>query len=112
MTRIYYGDNADRAYERFRAKRDREHHWNGGGRANGHPLQPKLQRNDDYFIDSGRQQAGLEFFRKHGDLITLRRIAMSLEATAVETSNSRIGVFRAFQKVPSNKLTVQLGIPT
>jgi hypothetical protein len=56
-----------------------------------------------------RDQAYLAFFRDHGEIIRLRRDGKSLE---IATGNSRIGVFRAFQKVPSNKLKLQLGIPT
>lgn len=47
MTRAFPGDYADRAYERFCAKRDREAQSKRGGRANGHPLQSQLQKNDD-----------------------------------------------------------------
>jgi hypothetical protein len=57
-------------------------------------------------------QASLIFFRKYGDLIKLRRAGKSLEEIAIETGGSRLGVFRALQKLPSRKLKIQLGIPT
>jgi hypothetical protein len=59
-----------------------------------------------------RDQATLAFFKKHGDLINLRLAGKSLQEIADETGNSRIGLFRRFQKLPSNKLKLQLGVPT
>ena len=47
MARTIRADYGDRAYERVRAKLDRESKSKGGGRTNGRPLQSKLQRNDD-----------------------------------------------------------------
>jgi hypothetical protein len=113
MARTFPGDFADRAYERFCAKRDRAAQTSKrGGHGNGHPLKSKtkLKQNDDNDTESENQRTGLEFFRKHGDLIQLRRDGKTLQEIADETGNSRIGVFRTFQKLPSNKL--KLGVPT
>jgi hypothetical protein len=59
-----------------------------------------------------REQAQLAFFKKYGDLIQLRRAGKSLQEIADEIGGSRIEVFRVFQKLPSNKLKLQLGVPT
>jgi hypothetical protein len=112
MARIYPGDYADRAYERYHAKLDREAKSKGGGQGNGRLLQSKHQENGSNLTDSGSQRAGLEFFHNHVDLINLRRTGKTMEEIAIETGNSRVSVFRTFQKLPSNKLKLQLSIPT
>jgi hypothetical protein len=114
MARTFAGDYADRAYERFCNKRNREAQSKGAGCANSRPpkSKTKIKQEDTYHIDSENQRAGLEFFRKHGELIELRRDGKSLQEIADQTGQSRVGIFRAFQKLPSTKLKLQLGIPT
>ena len=53
MARTFPGDFADRAYERFCAKRDREAQISKrGGRANGHPLKSKTKVQDNDNINN------------------------------------------------------------
>jgi hypothetical protein len=115
MARTFPGDFADRAYERFCAKRDREAQISKrGGHGNGHPLKSKtkIKQDDNTEPESENQRAFRKFFQQHGDLIRLRRGGKSLEEIAVETGGSRVGVLRILQRIPSNKLKLQLGIQT
>lgn len=65
MARNIRCDYADRAYERFCAKRDREAKLKGGCRANGHPLNSKSTspvKSIDY--DASRQLDDAAWFEK------------------------------------------------
>jgi hypothetical protein len=65
MARTFPGDFADRAYERFCAKRDREAKCKGGDRHSHPPKQIKLQHPENNQTDSFRQLNDAEFFAKH-----------------------------------------------
>jgi hypothetical protein len=115
MSRTFPGDFADRAYERFCAKRDREAQRKRAGCANSRTPKSKTktkQQDYAYHITSEKQEASLKFFQQHGELIQLRRDGRSLQEIADETGDTRLGVFRVFQKAPSNKLKLELGVPT
>jgi hypothetical protein len=112
MTRTYYVDYADRAYERYRTKLYREIQWNAGGRANGHPRQSKLRQNKDTDPDSVSQQPLLRLFRKYGNLIALRRDGKTLQEIADEVGESRLNVHRMFQRLLDQDQKLELGLPT
>ena len=114
MTRTTYRDYAYEAYVRARAKRDRNgkgaHHGNGRPPQKFNKLAGSIElQNIERDLD--RQRDGREFFRDHGEIIRLRRDGKSLQEIADETDDSRLGIFRKLQKVPSTKLKIELGVP-
>lgn len=79
----------------------------------GGPRKSKTNNHEDnYHIEAENQRAVREFFGRHGELIRLRRHGNSLKEIADETGDSRLGVFRVFQRVPSARLKIELGVPT
>jgi hypothetical protein len=118
MARLTYRDYAYEAYARARAKRDRNgkgaHHGNGRPPQKFDKLAGSIElQNIERDLDRQRTDRDrLEFFRKHGEIIQLRRDGRSLQEIADETGDSRVGVFRKLQKVPSTKLKIELGVST
>lgn len=110
MLRTYRSDYAEKAYERFCKKRDREAKREGGAR-HSHPnfASPKQQVLNTHRESEGQKPA--DFFFNHNDIIALRRSGKSLEEIAIKTGGSRLSVFRTLQMAPSVKLKISLGVP-
>jgi hypothetical protein len=65
MARIYRADYGDRAYERVRAKLDRESKSKEGDRANGRPQkQSKYPQDQNTQADLNRQLSDTDWFKK------------------------------------------------